>query len=73
MGRLDELIELRDAINAEIESLKAEEILDDTLGEMADDLLDELEENVDCPCCVVRKYMKWVYEMAYDDAVSELL
>lgn len=71
-SRLEELLKLKDEIEAEIEAIQDQDILDDTLEEMTEDLLEELIEEDRCPHCVVKEFLKAMYEIGYEDAILNI-
>lgn len=68
-NRLEELLKIKEEIEAKIEAIQDQDILDDTLEEMAEDLLEELIEEDRCPHCVLKEYLQIMYNIGYEDAM----
>lgn len=68
-NRLEELLKMKEEIEAEIEAIQDQDILDDILEEMTEDLLEELIEEDRCPHCVVKEYLQTMYNIGYEDAM----
>ena len=73
-NRLEELLRMKEDIEAEIEMLENEAIVDSTLEELTGDLLHELSEaNEDtCVHCLMKEFLNIAYDMGYEDAYIEL-
>lgn len=75
MDRLEELLKLKEEIEAEIEAIQEQDIIDETLDSITEDLLEELAEADEDTCihCLVKKYLSiaWneAYDIGYEDAI----
>jgi len=72
MDRLEELLKLKEEIEAEIEMLVNQE--DEIIEEMTEDLLEELAESDRDTCihCLVKEYMQRMYDIGYEDAMLDI-
>ena len=69
--RLEELLRMKEDIEAEIEMLENEEVVDSTLEDLTADLLEELAEADEDTCihCLVKDVLRRVYDIGYEDAI----
>lgn len=70
-NRLEELLRIKEDIEAEIEMLENEEVVDSTLEDLTVDLLEELAEADEDTCihCLVKDVLRRVYDIGYEDAI----
>lgn len=70
-NRLEELLRIKEDIEAEIEMLENEEVVDSTLEDLTVDLLEELAEADEDTCihCLVKDVLRRVYDIGYEDAM----
>lgn len=70
-NRLEELLRIKEDIEAEIEMLENEEVVDSTLEDLTVDLLEELAEADEDTCihCLVKDALRRVYDIGYEDAM----
>lgn len=70
-NRLEELLRMKEDIEAEIEMLENEEIVDSILEDLTVDLLEELAEADEDTCihCLVKDVLRRVYDIGYEDAM----
>ena len=70
-NRLEELLRMKEDIEAEIEMLENEEVVDSTLEDLTVDLLEELAEADEDTCihCLVKDVLRRVYDIGYEDAI----
>lgn len=78
MDRLEELLKLKEEIEAEIEAIQEQDVIDETLDSITEDLLEELAEADEDTCihCLVKKYLStaWneAYDIGYEDAILNI-
>lgn len=70
-NRLEELLRMKEDIEAEIEMLENEEVVDSTLEDLTADLLEELTEADEDTCihCLVKEFLRMAYDVGYEDAM----
>lgn len=70
-NRLEELLRIKEDIEAEIEMLENEEVVDSTLEDLTADLLEELAEADEDTCihCLAKDVLRRVYDIGYEDAM----
>lgn len=73
-NRLEELLRMKEDIEAEIEMLENEEVVDSTLEDLTADLLEELTEADEDTCihCLVKDVLRRVYDVGYEDAILNI-
>lgn len=73
-NRLEELLRMKEDIEAEIEMLENEEVVDSTLEDLTVDLLEELAEADEDTCihCLVKDILYKIYWLGYNDAYEEI-
>ena len=73
-NRLEELLRIKEDIEAEIEMLENEEVVGSTLEDLAVDLLEELAEADEDTCihCLVKDVLRRVYDVGYEDAILNI-
>ena len=73
-NRLEELLRIKEDIEAEIEMLENEEVVDSTLEDLTVDLLEELAEADEDTCihCLVKDILYKIYWLGYNDAYEEI-
>ena len=73
-NRLEELLRMKEDIEAEIEMLENEEVVDSTLEDLTADLLEELAEADEDTCihCLVKDILYKIYWLGYNDAYEEI-
>lgn len=73
-NRLEELLRIKEDIEAEIEMLENEEVVDSTLEDLTADLLEELAEADEDTCihCLVKDVLRRVYDVGYEDAILNI-
>lgn len=72
-NRLEELLRIKEDIEAEIEMLENEEVVDSTLEDLTADLLEELAEADEDTCihCLVKNALYETYWIAYERIRNE--
>lgn len=70
-NRLEELLRIKEDIEAEIEMLENEEVVDSTLEDLTVDLLEELAEADEDTCihCLIKQFLNMAYDIGYKDAI----
>lgn len=70
-NRLEELLRMKEDIEAEIEMLENEEVVDSTLEDLTVDLLEELTEVDEDTCihCLIKEFLRMAYDVGYEDAI----
>lgn len=70
-NRLEELLRIKEDIEAEIEMLENEEVVDSTLEDLTVDLLEELAEADEDTCihCLIKEFLRVAYDIGYEDAM----
>lgn len=73
-NRLEELLRMKEDIEAEIEMLENEEVVDSTLEDLTADLLEELAEADEDTCihCLIKDSLRRVYDVGYEDAILNI-
>ncbi|WP_195515729.1 hypothetical protein [Paraclostridium bifermentans] len=73
-NRLEELLRMKEDIEAEIEMLENEEVVNSTLEDLTADLLEELAEADEDTCihCLVKNVLYKIYWLGYNDAYEEI-
>lgn len=73
-NRLEELLRMKEDIEAEIEMLENEEVVDSTLEDLTVDLLEELAEADEDTCihCLIKDILYKIYWLGYNDAYEEI-
>ena len=61
-NRLEELLRIKEDIEAEIEMLENEEIVDSTLEDL------EADEDT-CIHCLIKEFLRMAYDIGYEDAM----
>lgn len=70
-NRLEELLRIKEDIEAEIEMLENEEVVDSTLEDLTADLLEELTKADEDTCihCLIKEFLRMAYDIGYEDAM----
>lgn len=73
-NRVEELLRIKEDIEAEIEMLENEEVVDSTLEDLTADLLEELAEADEDTCihCLIKEFLRMAYDVGYEDAILNI-
>lgn len=73
-SRLEELLKLKEEIEAEIEEIENENVIDEALEDLTESLIDEIDEADENICfhCLIKEYLRMAYDVGYEDAILNI-